>query len=265
MGKPDEGTPRGKRKQLGAAPEAGSAPAAAPAAQSGAKPEPRGYFDTAETGYQLASRSEQFYPEAYQPVNEEFWHGIQPEQADAVMKLQAIAMEKVGFEKGAPKFFIEDDAGSAYAADEYFVGPERARVAASKSVIGLTDAELAYNERRAEKARWLKERKNKRRRAIQRESEADGGMNFLPSTRAELLEAESLISALARQSAVPDVDGPALLIGGALIGAGLLLSYMGLLPVFAEEYEVLIAKVLPIIGLCTSAFGIAVLFNHMRS
>ena len=267
MGKPDAGANQPGRKRGDGQPEIAHDPSVRkPSAPKPVKPETRGLFDTTETGYQLASRSEQFYPEAYRPLNEEFWRGVNPEQADALVKLQAIAMEKVGFEKGTPKFFIDDDPGSAYAADEYFIGTERASVpSTARSSIGMTDAEIAYTAAREEKARWLKARKDKRRRAIQRESESDGGMNFLPSTRAELLEAEELITSMARQGAVPELDGPALLTGGMLIGAGLVFAYLGILPVFVEEYASIIAKALPIAGLCCSGFGVVVLFNHMRS
>jgi hypothetical protein len=228
-------------------------------------PARRGLLDSSEGGYQLKSRSEGLYPELYQPVDQKFWHGINDNQADALMRLQAIAMEKVGFEKGAPKFFIEDDPGSQYAADDYFVGSERAKVPTPKSVIDLSDSELAYSERRAEKSRWLRDRQDKRKRALQRESEVDGGMNFLAATQAERLAQETMLIATAAQPAVAEFDGPALLIGGMLLGAGLLFGALGLLPVFAAEYADILIKVLPVGGFVCAAFGIAVLFNHMRS
>jgi hypothetical protein len=58
--------------------------------------------------YHLRSRSEQDYPEAYLPVSREMWAELTPAQQEKALRLQAIAMEKVGFEKGAPKFFIDD-------------------------------------------------------------------------------------------------------------------------------------------------------------
>jgi hypothetical protein len=70
----------------------------APSANSAAGP----------SAYRLRSRSEQDYPEAYLPVARELWEELTPAQREKAIRLQAIAMEKVGFEKGAPKYFIED-------------------------------------------------------------------------------------------------------------------------------------------------------------
>jgi hypothetical protein len=56
----------------------------------------------------LSSRSELLYPEAYKPVSREFWEGLSPTQQNEVMRLQAVAQEKVGFERGTQKYFIED-------------------------------------------------------------------------------------------------------------------------------------------------------------
>ncbi|MBN2082600.1 hypothetical protein JW859_10405 [bacterium] len=58
--------------------------------------------------YKLSHRSQRDFPEAYSPVSRTFWEGLSKEQQDAVMRLQAVAMEKAGFEKGAPKMFIAD-------------------------------------------------------------------------------------------------------------------------------------------------------------
>ena len=58
--------------------------------------------------YRLRSRSEMDFPEAYLPVAKELWDELTPAQQAKALHLQAVAMEKVGFEKGAPKFFIED-------------------------------------------------------------------------------------------------------------------------------------------------------------
>lgn len=58
--------------------------------------------------YELKSRSESIYPEAFIPVSKEFYEGLTKEQQDKLIKIQAIAQEKVGYEKGAPKFFIGD-------------------------------------------------------------------------------------------------------------------------------------------------------------
>lgn len=58
--------------------------------------------------YGLKSRSEMNFPQAYAPVSREMWEQMSEEQQAAALRLQAIAQEKVGFEKNAPKFFIEN-------------------------------------------------------------------------------------------------------------------------------------------------------------
>lgn len=58
--------------------------------------------------YKLRHRSQRDYPQAYEPVSRTFWQGLSKQQQDAVMRLQAVAMEKAGFEKGTPKMFIAD-------------------------------------------------------------------------------------------------------------------------------------------------------------
>jgi hypothetical protein len=58
--------------------------------------------------YGLRSKSEQMYPEAYAPVDETFWEGLSSGQQAEVMRLQAVAQEKVGYERGTTKYFIED-------------------------------------------------------------------------------------------------------------------------------------------------------------
>jgi len=62
----------------------------------------------AKQPYKLKSRSELDFPQAYEPVSATFWGGLSQDQVNAVMRLQAVAMEKAGFEKGAPKYFIGD-------------------------------------------------------------------------------------------------------------------------------------------------------------
>ena len=62
----------------------------------------------APSTYRLKSKSEVDFPEAYVPVDKELWEGLSPEQRKRAVRLQASAMERVGFEKGTPKFFIED-------------------------------------------------------------------------------------------------------------------------------------------------------------
>lgn len=56
--------------------------------------------------YKLRHRSMRDFPAAYEPVSRTFWTGLSKSQQDAVMRLQAVAMEKAGFEKSAPKMFI---------------------------------------------------------------------------------------------------------------------------------------------------------------
>jgi hypothetical protein len=56
----------------------------------------------------IGSKSEMLYPEAYRPVSRAFWEGLSAQQQHEVMRLQAVAQEKVGFERGAPKYFIDD-------------------------------------------------------------------------------------------------------------------------------------------------------------
>ena len=65
-------------------------------------------FGRRATDYQLSHRSQRDFPEAYEPVSTTFWEGLSQSQVDAVMRLQATAMEKAGFEKGTPKYFIDD-------------------------------------------------------------------------------------------------------------------------------------------------------------
>jgi hypothetical protein len=62
----------------------------------------------ASNTYGLKSRSEMNFPQAYAPVSREMWAEMSEEQKAQALRLQAIAQEKVGFEKSAPKFFIED-------------------------------------------------------------------------------------------------------------------------------------------------------------
>lgn len=70
----------------------------------------RGRWAKIERGgsYGLPSTSEMQYPEAYKPVSTVFWEGLTEQQRIEVMKLQALAQEKVGFERGTQKFFMED-------------------------------------------------------------------------------------------------------------------------------------------------------------
>jgi len=67
-----------------------------------------GRKQAADKEYRLRSKSETLYPTAFIPVSKEFYNELTQEQRDKLMKLQAIAQEKAGYEKGTPKFFIED-------------------------------------------------------------------------------------------------------------------------------------------------------------
>jgi hypothetical protein len=58
--------------------------------------------------YGLKSASELNYPQAYAPIPREMWSALSEEQQALALRLQAIAQEKVGYEKHTPKFFIED-------------------------------------------------------------------------------------------------------------------------------------------------------------
>ncbi len=66
--------------------------------------------------YQLRSSSETAYPTLFSPAGGEFWHGLSEEQQLEVTRMQAAAMERVGFEPGTKKYFIdaEEDATDLY-------------------------------------------------------------------------------------------------------------------------------------------------------
>jgi hypothetical protein len=71
-----------------------------------------------KSSYGLPSISELNYPEAYKPVSTTFWEGLSDQQRSEVMRLQAVAQEKVGYEKGTTKYFMQDfDAEEAQSAD----------------------------------------------------------------------------------------------------------------------------------------------------
>lgn len=57
--------------------------------------------------YELRSASEVQFPELFSPVNTGFWAGLSEEQQLLVTRMQAAAMEKVGFESGTQKYFID--------------------------------------------------------------------------------------------------------------------------------------------------------------
>lgn len=56
----------------------------------------------------LKSRSELMYPEAYRDVSSVYWRKMSQEDQGRVMTVQAQAMEKVGYERGTQKQFIEE-------------------------------------------------------------------------------------------------------------------------------------------------------------
>ena len=56
----------------------------------------------------LKPRSVTSYPEAFKEVSSVFWRRPGKEFEAAVLRMQAVAMEKVGFERGTEKQFIED-------------------------------------------------------------------------------------------------------------------------------------------------------------
>lgn len=54
------------------------------------------------------SRSQEKYPEAYRGGNEEHWKQADMQQQYDVIRRQAVAQEKVGYEEDTEKFFIDD-------------------------------------------------------------------------------------------------------------------------------------------------------------
>jgi len=63
---------------------------------------------TSRNSYGLRSKSEEMYPQAYYAVDHSFWEGLSKEQQLEVVRLQAVAQEKVGYERGTQKYFMED-------------------------------------------------------------------------------------------------------------------------------------------------------------
>jgi hypothetical protein len=63
---------------------------------------------TSRNVHGLRSKSEELYPQAYFPVDTAFWAGLSDQQQAEVMRLQAVAQEKVGYERGSPKYFMQD-------------------------------------------------------------------------------------------------------------------------------------------------------------
>lgn len=66
--------------------------------------------------YQLRSSSETAYPTLFAPAGSGFWQGLSEEQQLEVTRMQAAAMERVGYEKGTKKYFIdaEEDVSDLY-------------------------------------------------------------------------------------------------------------------------------------------------------
>ncbi|MCB1215984.1 hypothetical protein KDL44_01225 [bacterium] len=54
------------------------------------------------------SRSEEKFPEAYRGGNEEHWQKADAQHEYDVIRTQALAQEKVGYEEDTEKFFIDD-------------------------------------------------------------------------------------------------------------------------------------------------------------
>jgi hypothetical protein len=212
--------------------------------------------DKQVTHYRLRSRAEQMYPGAFDGSNERFWRGLSDAQRDRLVKLQAIAMEKVGFEKGTPKFFISDDAGHMYAADEYFVAGERARPVRSQSTAGMSEAEMSYTEAASKRRKWLRDKKN-RTRPVFRESESNAGMNFFPTKRAKSMAAAA--DARGREDVALDVT--AFFIAGLLLGAGAFVLAAGLLGSFAPDIEPLVRRVMTIAGSISILLGFFIMIG----
>lgn len=70
--------------------------------------EPLVGVETWNNRFGLKSRPMTSYPEAYAKVPKLFWHSMSSEHRERVMSVQAVAMEKVGFEPGTSKQFIQD-------------------------------------------------------------------------------------------------------------------------------------------------------------
>lgn len=64
--------------------------------------------ETWNNRFGLKSRPMTSYPEAYAKVPKLFWRSMSREHKERVMSIQAVAMEKVGFEPGTSKQFIQD-------------------------------------------------------------------------------------------------------------------------------------------------------------
>jgi hypothetical protein len=83
-----------------------SPPAALPEiATAGA---PKVHFETPTNIFGLTSRSAGMYPELYRDVSSVYWRSLTEEQREQIMRVQATAMEKVGYERGTEKVFIQD-------------------------------------------------------------------------------------------------------------------------------------------------------------
>ncbi|MDQ3023191.1 MAG: hypothetical protein M3R04_02215 [bacterium] len=66
----------------------------------------------------LKSWSEMLYPEAYRDISNVYWKQLSDEERRQVMVVQARAMEKVGYEPGTSKYFIDPIESQ----DDYVVG-----------------------------------------------------------------------------------------------------------------------------------------------
>jgi len=69
---------------------------------------PKVHFETPTNIFGLTSRSAGMYPELYRDVSSVYWRSLTEEQRQQIMRVQATAMEKVGYERGTEKVFIQD-------------------------------------------------------------------------------------------------------------------------------------------------------------
>lgn len=101
---------------------------------------------TSRNVHGLRSKSEELYPEAYFPVDTTFWEGLSEKQQAEVMRLQAVAQEKVGYERGTQKYFMQDfdpQAVDKKSSGERLVEIETPRLLLAGSMIGAGITMLA--------------------------------------------------------------------------------------------------------------------------
>jgi hypothetical protein len=69
---------------------------------------PRAKLTRWTNSYGLVSRSEMLFPEAYKDLSTVYWRRLNDDERNLVMQVQARAMEKVGYERGTSKQFIDE-------------------------------------------------------------------------------------------------------------------------------------------------------------